>query len=393
MGWFMLKKSVLTLIIVIFFIIFFSMEITFSQEDGYDLFVNGKRLNVRSINKDGIIYLPVQVMAGALRMNYEWDSKQNRIKLNEKEVNAVPYILTGIIYLPVESIAQTINGALKIDSNGKKILMDIPVIAVEQVNNVIEKASTPIKVADTVRIPKVTDKINAVNQVQNNINETTSAVNQVFSPYPVEQNQQQKSPSGTKYETYSEPNTNQYPGAYPRVNEKNPKLEPLIQPMNARIQMPSNLQLPPSGPHYFGNIEPPQPQLDFYSKGMSPATGTFNPKKEQNKIFSVEVTNIEEVYVMKDYYRPTAGNKYAVVYVSQQNISNQVQIYTGKFSLVDEENKVYDYNEGLSNFWLVVLRPGAINFGYLVYEIPEGVRLNKLVLHSLNQEPLSVKLY
>jgi len=78
--------------------------------------------------------------------------------------------------------------------------------------------------------------------------------------------------------------------------------------------------------------------------------------------------------------------------LSQQNISDEVQIYSGKFSLVDNTRTAYDYLEGLSNFWLIVLRPGGINFGYLVFEIPASSKPMQLVLHSQTRPPLTAEL-
>jgi hypothetical protein len=116
----------------------------------------------------------------------------------------------------------------------------------------------------------------------------------------------------------------------------------------------------------------------------------FIPKSETNSVFQITVTNIEEVSSIKDYYKPKPGYKFAIVYLQQQNVSNEVQIYTGKFSLVDQKNSSFEALDKLSNFWLVVLRPGGVNMGYLVFEIPEDSKSMALVLHGLNMSPLSV---
>ncbi|MCD4784797.1 MAG: PEGA domain-containing protein [Candidatus Eremiobacteraeota bacterium] len=129
----------------------------------------------------------------------------------------------------------------------------------------------------------------------------------------------------------------------------------------------------------------------------TPGAGTevveaFIPKSQTNAIFQVTATNIEEVSSIKDYYKPKPGSKFVVVYLQQQNISNAVQIYTGKFSLVDQKNSSFEALDKLSNFWLVVLRPGGMNMGYLVYEIPEDSKPMSVVLHGMNMAPLSVSL-
>lgn len=122
------------------------------------------------------------------------------------------------------------------------------------------------------------------------------------------------------------------------------------------------------------------------------SNGNFSEKFGKNSVFGVTVTNMEEISVIKNRFSASAGNKYFVVYVSQQNISPDVQIYTGKFTLMDENSKVYDYLEGLSNYWLSILKPGGVNYGYLVFEVPSHARPAYLVLNALNQPPLSIDL-
>ena len=47
---------------------------------------------------------------------------------------------------------------------------------------------------------------------------------------------------------------------------------------------------------------------------------------------------------------------------------------------MDNKQRIYEYSEGLSNFWLVVLRPGGSNFGYIVFEVPQDSEPAKLIL-------------
>jgi hypothetical protein len=118
----------------------------------------------------------------------------------------------------------------------------------------------------------------------------------------------------------------------------------------------------------------------------------YIPKTTQNGVFQVTCTNLEHVKTIKDYYRPRQGYQYIIVYLSQQNISDEMQIYTGRFSLVDDQERSYDYLESLSNFFLVILRPYGINFGYLVFEIPIDAQPAQLTLHTVNLPPLVLNL-
>ena len=155
-----------------------------------------------------------------------------------------------------------------------------------------------------------------------------------------------------------------------------------MRPPSAQIKMPAGLDLPPV------QSEAGQPP----SSASVPMGQVYVPKSTQNNVFAVTVTNIETVGSIKDFYHPKPGYRYIIVYLSQQNVSNEVQIYTGRFSLLDQNNRAYDYIEGLSNFWLVILRPYGINFGYLVFEVPVDAHPTRIALHALNQSPLTLNL-
>jgi hypothetical protein len=118
----------------------------------------------------------------------------------------------------------------------------------------------------------------------------------------------------------------------------------------------------------------------------------FIPINAANDVFKISITNVETVNNMKGHYTPKSGNKFVVIYLSQSNISDEVQIYTGKFALVDSSGEAHEYLEALSNFWLLVLRPGGINFGYLVFEIPASAVPMQMVLSTTTRPPLSLNL-
>ena len=124
----------------------------------------------------------------------------------------------------------------------------------------------------------------------------------------------------------------------------------------------------------------------------APTPKMFVPHSAENDNFRVTVTNLVYSSIIKNYYTPKSGNRFCTLNISQQNISTNVQIYTGTFSLVDKDGVSYDYLEGLSNFWLQVLQPGGTNFGHLVYEIPATSEPEKLILFSIDQPSLTIPL-
>ncbi len=398
-----MKKSYSPLILFLFLIFVVSVTHAYgADESGYSLYINGVRMGAEPVFKGGIVYYPVQVVISALQMSYEWNSSRNTLKINDNPVNSTPSVTGGVILLPVESIAQSIQAVVKWDGKDKKISMDVsgshPISlnapqtvnsstnGIRAMNPLSNKVNTPIQQARTVPIPKIDRLQDTVNTVLSG----QTAVPASVQTLPLASTQR------TAYQSVNDPSsTNRYSYSSATSQEKGnnpPGSDPNLHPLNTLPQMPSGMRLPPQGPQFPGSIENPQVPAQLFSTPGFPSAGTFSPKRSNNDIFSVTVTNMEEVNTLKNYYKPRSGGKYIVVYLTQQNISNQTQIYTGKFSLIDESNKVYEYMEGLSNFWLVILKPGGVNFGYLVFEIPEGTTPVRLVLHALNQQPLAVKL-
>lgn len=170
------------------------------------------------------------------------------------------------------------------------------------------------------------------------------------------------------------------------VKGKSSKVSETLEKTVVAIETPTPKTPTPTPTKIHIDYTPPTPGPKFE------VVEAFVPKSQTNSVFQVTVTNIEEVSSIKDYYKPKPGYKFVVVYLQQQNISNAVQIYTGKFSLVDQKNSSFEALDKLSNFWLVVLRPGGMNMGYLVYEIPEDSKSMAVVLHGMNMPPLSVSL-
>ena len=118
----------------------------------------------------------------------------------------------------------------------------------------------------------------------------------------------------------------------------------------------------------------------------------FIPRTASNEEFKVTVSDLKESKLVKGLYSPQVGFKFVILTVSQQNLSNKVQLYTGKFVLYDDKGYKYDYIEGLSSYILQVLLPSGMNFGTLVFEIPEGNVPSKLVLETYGSSPIVVNL-
>jgi hypothetical protein len=233
-----------------------------------EMTLNNKLLQQKAITIDGDVYVPVEALAKALKIPFEWKPEQKRVILNDKPIKGKAYKINGILYVPSISMAENVNARIKYDV--KKSVLAI------FTGNVSSKPLTP-------------------------------------TPAPT-----------------------------------------AVQTQNA-----------------------PEP---------------FNPRNVQNDVFKITVTNIETVSTLKSHYTPKSGCKYVVIHVSQQNISDEVQIYTGKLTLMDSNGQANEYTEALSNFWLLVLKPGGINFGYLVFEIPSNSVPMQIVLSTTTRPPLTLNL-
>lgn len=347
-----------------------SIPVFAQQSDIYAVYVNGVRINgAHPVLRDGIAYLPVNTMAQALGVSIHWDSRLNVIKINDQMLAARPFNDNGTLLLPVESVVQALNGTVEWDGRNQAIRISSKLYA-----NGPNGQSAPSRTPIPITPPSV-----AVNNYPAVISPGYPTA--VSPTYPtVTSPNVGTPPSGMNSIPYPSP------AAYPPSSNPDPNA-PAIRPPSAPPQLGIGLDQPPAGtengpPLAPGNGPP-------YGSG---AGTVYVPKSTQNNIFAVTVTNIETVSSIKDYYHPRPGYRFIIVYLSQQNVSNEVQIYTGRFSLLDQNNRSFDYIEGLSNFWLVILRPYGINFGYLVFELPFDAHPTRLALHALNQSPLTLNL-
>jgi len=370
-----LRKCFATLILALFFLSLLLSNSLLAQSLT-KVYVDGSKLGVYPLIKQGVAYLPANTLAQSLGVRISWSAKTRILKLNNQVVAVSPLVTNGKLYLPVEAIAagagatvewDGASNAIRIKRSGSSAIAAAgKKVPIAPVNTPKQKMTPPqVKSTPVIRpVPHITAPKPALTYEPGikNRNYKKSV------PGPVVSHKPPKSYPG-------QPTKSAYPDARPRSNTS-------IRPKDAPPSMPSNLSLPPMST--IGSVSSP--------KSTYSSTSPFIPRSQVNSVFRVTVTNMEYVDSIKDYYKPKPGYKFIIVYLSQQNISDAVQIYTGRFSLLDQNNQSYDYIEGLSNFWLVILRPGGINFGYLVFEIPADSKPMNMVLHALNQTPLSIRL-
>lgn len=393
-----------------------------------NVFVNGVRVDAYPVIHDGIAYLPIQVMAQAMEAEIIWDAKLGTVKVNGVNSPASVYNQNGKVLLPIESFITGLGGNVIYDGRNNMIRVETPEFIANGPSHsksspAGSKVSTAEKSSASPAVPASAPS-SSLSSVPAGTTAALSARSSSPSPAfgsPVRTENPPAASANTGYGVYnktSAPPAYGTPGsgsqtaygapAYgvpPGVSvngsavmpsQSSATVKPSFRPPYPNAQVPANQNAYTPGAMSsnsatLGGIAPnvginPIPSLS--QAGTSP----YIPRTAQNSVFKVTVSNLEIVPVIKDFYKPRSGSKFVVASLSQQNISNQVQIYTGKFSLVDQNQNSYDHLEGLSNFWLVILRPYGVNFGYLVFEIPQNSKPICLVLHALNQAPLTINL-
>ncbi len=358
------RKGLPFLLVLALLAFFLAIPHTIFAASPASVFVDGMRVEATPIIRDGVTYLPIQVMAQALQAEIIWDSKLNTVKVNGKVASSPVYNNGGRIYLPVETFVGSLGGSVNFDGRSNRILI------ITNTGSSLAKSQT------------------SSSSTQQKASQNTY-VKPTAAPKSTARSHQSPSPK-TQTTNYSAAN---------RPSEFNQSGTPSSYAPN---QIQTNVSLRPvdASPYLASNLQPGPIQgvnamrggsANLPTNSQRPQNGrVYVPRSAKNEVFQVTVTNLETISVLKDFYRPKEGYKYVIAYLSQQNISQQVQIYTGRFSLLDQKSNSYDYIEGLSNFWLVILRPYGINFGYLVFEVPADSKPVSLVLHSLNQAPLSI---
>jgi hypothetical protein len=367
------------------------------------VFVNGVRIDTYPETRNGVSYLPIHAMAQALQVEISWDSKINLVKVNGEAVEATAYNLDGKIYLPIESFVSALGGSVTYDGRENAVR-----VTTGGLSNLAARSSGTTSPAATRPTPKASPTPTSAPRPRTTValpstpRTPTVVIPSTVSAYtpPATTAAPPSTASSTSYTPAANASygnsggytSNTTAAGYPAPYAPNPQM-PSAQPRptDAPPYLSDNLQTGPAMRTTGG----PQDNVPFSpmpANAQRPGDGIYVPRSAQNSVFQVTVTNLENVTVIKDFYRPRTGYKFVVVYLSQQNISEQVQIYTGRFSLLDQKNASYDYIEGLSNFWLVILRPFGINFGYLVFEVPTDAKPISLVLHALNQAPLTLNL-
>jgi hypothetical protein len=239
-----------------------------------EMTLNNRLMKQKAVARDGAVYVPLEAVAQALKMPFEWKPDQKRATLNGKPLRGKAYKINGVLYVPAIAMAENSNARIKFDVKKSVLAIFTGAVAV--------KPLTP-----TTSIPVMA------------------------------------TPTSVPTQTAPEP---------------------------------------------------------------------FNPKNASNDVFKITLTNIETVNTMKGHYTPRSGCKFVIIYVSQQNISDEVQIYTGKLALMDSNGQAHEYMDALSNFWLLVLKPGGINFGYLVFEIPTNAVPMQVVLATTTRPPLTLNI-
>lgn len=313
------------------------------------LYLNNLNTGQKILLIRGTSYIPTETLAARLDTYTAWFPGSNTFILNGSQIR--DFINSkGAIYVSAKEAAKACGGSLKFNKRSRDLYF-------------------------------IADK-SKVSYTRSRLSSNSQDIQTIELSSPVSSNKSLPLSSSSSSSSLDDLTT-----VYPQSSAKS---DSTILTRHAGGTIMDGLRIPVNAT--ISGIPAPKTQLTSYAAPYTQGTAYFSPKTAQNSTFQVTVTNMEEISVVKNRFNASAGNKYVVLYVSQQNISPEVQIYTGKFTFVDENSKVYDYLEGLSNYWLSILKPGGVNYGYLVFEIPSYARPSYLVLNALNQPPLEINL-
>ena len=152
-------------------------------------------------------------------------------------------------------------------------------------------------------------------------------------------------------------------------------------------------------PNPLENTAPPpgmatskSPNTALLDRKQNGSTDVYLPRSGSNGAFLVTITDVERVDNLRGYFQPKGGHRFVIVYLSQKNVSGVAQVDPGKFYVQDGGGNNYEALDDLSSHRPVIFRPYGINFGYLVYELPEFNSPSRLILTTVGQAPLSVNL-
>lgn len=156
---------------------------------------------------------------------------------------------------------------------------------------------------------------------------------------------------------------------------------------------PSTIKITPLSPTPVIKITPlePTPEAPATVEAVPTVPTPFMPRSAYNDTVKIIVTDLKERSSVKNYIHPP-GFILLSVYISQENISNMTQLYTGSYTLIDENQNIYTPVGPASNFWPIPQIPGAINHGYLTFEVPREAKALQLIYQAPGQAPLAIAL-
>ncbi|MHB2019478.1 MAG: stalk domain-containing protein [Candidatus Xenobia bacterium] len=372
--------------------------------------IDGRHVHFATFTRDGMVWLPVFPTASALSVAIVYEPQTQQVTLDGQQVQGTPQVRSGEVYLPADAIAAAIGAGMQWDAQARTLVLTTPHYAhahgmPKPVPPQVAAAPAPPRTSPLPEAPPPP----AIPEPPAVLPEAASAPptappiptpnpNAPVQPYP-----------GGPYAPSTAPlPTGAYPGTIPDSTIPFPGTPPITGPRPPAgggsmpyaappPPLPGTSGLPPAATSSTPVGRPPTAPsvVEQYHEQHPDAGGlpeAYQPRTAANGVFSVTVTNVQSESTHRSHYSPRPGYKFVVVYLSQQNVSAEAQIYTGTFTLVDQRGASFDPAEGLSNFFLAVLRPYGVNFGYLTFEIPEESQPTRLVLTVPTGTGLSVEL-
>jgi hypothetical protein len=352
--------------------------------------VNGKRLQSLPHTVNGVVYLPVFPVCRALGRHAVYDPRQHRVLVEGQPVKTAVRIWDDQVYLPASALAKAAGASLVVDKSGQvKLAAGAPPGklahqsrgsgspgAPHPVSAAAVAVATPPPPPYLMQAPGTTSTPPTSPDVIPESPRTPGIV-PTNVPWTIPVDWPPKGmPSNTKFPGQDNPSSVAHPP--PDITAEPP---PAGGPI---VNAPPDLGSAPVVP---GPVQPP-----IGLAPTAPLPVPYQPRTGSNGVFAVTVTNVERIASYHSHYQPKAGYQFIMVSLSEQNISSNAQVYTGRFSLQDTTGNTFEVEDGLSNFFPVILSPQGTNFGYLTFEIPVTTAPLRLLLNAEAGPPVSVAL-
>lgn len=345
------------------------------------------------ITRDGITYYPASEVAQRMGVHMEWDPSTRTVYADGRPIPIKTLVVGQYLYLAwnPSSVPNT-NGMPNAERRGSQ--PELHAIRAEDyyrnwMNSIIPQSPDMPRLSPPTETKVPYNPWDAPSRQQPVVDNSSRAVGQPARLQPG------AAPTPTSINTNQLPSTIPPPGWAPAPT-RNLGAQQGTQPVNGRP--PLMVRTMGGADHLEASTRPnltPSPYQaprDYTAPPPPPsAPAHFRPQVGRNGIFEVRVKGFKQTTRFEGVVPAPSGKKFVVVMVTEKNVSNVRQDDTGVFALFDSAGNRHADHRELSALEMKALRPGDVNAGHLVFEIPTDAQPAFIELEGT--WPLKIKLH